>query len=244
MAFFISRAMKIMVRHNKNVQQRTKYEVKFKLQCDALKPCHAYVNEMMRHEIIKSIRNSENGNLWNDRQDTYLDIDVFFIENDIKINHEITVYFSLIVSCYGDKRRATTVVTKLGNTIEQFGQIGSNIQRLLQKSFHGQMKLENVRASSIKIYDLKTILNETIFGNNKSGGRRSVNINKSIRGRAMAPSMTQSSVNSNGAGHDHDHDDDEKASQIEIVSGPISPGTVISAEGNQAGQVYQYHDDD
>ena len=173
-AFFISRAMKIMVRHNKNVQERTKYEVKFKLQCVALKPCHAFVNEMMRHEIIKSIRNSENGHLWNDRQDTYLDIDVFFIENDIKINHKITVYFSLIVSCYGDKSRATTVVTKLRNTIQQFGQDGSNIQRVLQKSFHGQMKLpKNVRASQIKIYELKTILNETRFGNNKTG-RRSV----------------------------------------------------------------------
>ena len=251
-ALFISRAMKIAVTDNKNVRQKTRYEVKFKLQCSKLKPCHAFVNEMMRHEIIKVIRNSKDGNLWNDRQDTYLDIDVFFIENDVKINHEITVYFSLTVSCYGDKHRASRVTTKLRNTIQEFGEKGTDIQKLLQKAFHAQMKLEQVSPFALKIYDLKTILNETDLGKSS----RNVNINKSIHGRKMAGSIAQSQSQSQSQSHSRsqsqnatasgnqsidideacyhydkqlqdDDDDDEKRSEMHVSPGNVQNGFIM-----------------
>ena len=171
------------VKYSQHVRQVTEYETRFTIQCKRFRHAHAFTNKIIREELAKSIRNSENSQLWNDRQDTAFRTDVFFIENDIKTTSSITVYFNLILTRYSDdtitninqennnnnnnNNKTLTVSSKLSQTIRRIGEKDSGIQNTFLAACYKRMKLgpelpsHKGITSIMSITKLKILRNET-----------------------------------------------------------------------------------
>lgn len=165
---------------SKLVRQVTEYEVTFRLHCNQFKPSHAFSNVLIGEEMLKAIRKSDNveNNLWNNRLDTNIDIDVFYIENDILTSQDITIYFSLTLTCYAANEEFGSTVSKaLTKSIEQLEVANSEIEQMFVKALisrmqiFGSRRVASHRATAIKISHLKILKNQTELDQQK------VNIN-------------------------------------------------------------------
>ena len=54
-AYFISRAINYRVKYSQHVRQITEYEVRFTMYCERFCPKHAFINDILRDEIVKAI---------------------------------------------------------------------------------------------------------------------------------------------------------------------------------------------
>lgn len=98
--YFIVTMSNILVEYNENTKQITEFETTLTIKCDKfnLNKNNAFISKFIEKEILKILRKrSKTNNLWNYRKDVRLQINVFYIENDIKLNNEINVFFDLVL---------------------------------------------------------------------------------------------------------------------------------------------------
>lgn len=176
---FISRLITVTAKYSQHVRQITDYEVKLTMKCVEFRKYHSFINDILRDEIIKALRNSDNSDLWNDRNDVSLSSDVYFIQNNIASDNTIIVYFSLILTSYmPDKNRGISVASNLAKSILEIGNNKSKLQNDFINSVVTRIKLGRNKRKKLLILDLKIFKNETWFES-----ERIVNINSSDNGK-------------------------------------------------------------
>ena len=238
---FILRAINYKVKYSSQVRQITQIEAKFTIHCNQFQNCHAFTNHMIRDEMIKAIRRYDSDddeviNLWSDRQDTGLENDVFYIENDIKTKNEITIYFSLIVTCYkGDNDHSTMITSKLTRMINDICNDQSEIQKTLLQSLHARMNLiGDFNVKYFKLSNLRILKQETMIDDNvvsiPNTSSRSSNIKSRTSSNITSPRNSALVLghnripipmdkNDNDNGNDTGNDNDNDQMQLQDIDG-------------------------
>ena len=148
--------LKLLVKHSKYVRQITEIGTKMTLHCDSFSSKHSCTHLILQESIVHALRTCQHSNLWIDRSDIQLSIEVFYIANRIGFNKEIDIYFQTGLTCYKDTEYDIPKI--LANEIRQFGSRGSTMQKALTTSFKTRMKLKKGR---VKVSQLNVIYEGT-----------------------------------------------------------------------------------
>ena len=106
--------------YNINVYQVTKYIVKMTLKCKDFETKHGFIHTKLKESVLYAINKSEYNNLWVDRSDIILTIEVFYINSNlVKLNKEIECYFEAKLITY-DPNTHENASKKLKETINNF----------------------------------------------------------------------------------------------------------------------------
>ena len=107
--------------HNSKVQQTTVIERKFTFKCAKFHHQHAFCHRSIEKCITFVLRGCDEDNLWTDRTDNSLTVEVYYIENKISFNKEIDVCVLFTLTSYSTFDKENHVSSKLKNMVQQLG---------------------------------------------------------------------------------------------------------------------------
>ena len=99
--------------HNKQILQIFKCEVKMTMKSEYFNANHSLANNKISESIMYTLRRCSFRNLWFDRSDVELKIQVFFIQDRIKIENEMDVYFEITMPNFYIKNKDLRINTDI-----------------------------------------------------------------------------------------------------------------------------------
>ena len=235
--------LRLFIQHNKHVCEVTEIGSKLTFHCPSLSLKHGHTHLILTNSITHALRTCKQSNLWIDRSDVQLSIQVFYIANRIKFNKEIDIYFDTELTNYqnnnNNNQNSNNISKILLNAIKDLGHHGSDIQKSLIHSFQTQMKLKGrFRISNVNILYQRTTNNQDEFVlvglnsdsqfhqrySNHTGDKTSKisNLNMTapdINSQAITSvSSTNDNDNNNNIDNDnHDGDDNEYDEDVQVL---------------------------
>lgn len=124
--------LKVIMEYNKHVTSVTTMGSKFVINCNYFQKRHGFTHYIIEKCILDAIRNADNSNLFIDRSDIRLDIQVFYIHNRMPLVPQMNVYFQTVLTCYNadHNEKSLKIISKC---ISNFGKQGTKINQLLTK---------------------------------------------------------------------------------------------------------------
>ena len=165
--------LRLLVEYNSHVSQVTTVQFKLSLNCEQFVKGHAFSHKIIRDCMINALRTCKQADLWTDRSDISLNVELFYIENRIDYSQEIDCYFEIVLTAYNNiqVKYNTNIPQVLQTLIKNLDDYNSAINQsfinMLRSKLqfnshsHNGSKTQIKNRSGIKVTGLKVIHSQT-----------------------------------------------------------------------------------
>ena len=137
--------LRLLIEHNAHVSQVTTIEYKLSLKCDEFVKGHAFSHKIIRDCMLNALRTCQQSDLWTDRSDISLNVELFYIENRTDYSKEIDCYFEIVLTAYNNIqiKYNTDIPQVLQNIIKNLNNHNSQINQSFINMLRSKLKFNN-----------------------------------------------------------------------------------------------------
>ena len=139
----------LLMGYNKHVQEIVNVAVKFTLKCDKFASRHGFIHHKLEKSVLSVLRTCERSDLWIDRSDTRLKVELFYINDSrIRSKKEIDCYFECILTLYNNSE--LNVANILVDEIMELSKATSKTTKSLIQSIKSEIRFGNTTRVSLR----------------------------------------------------------------------------------------------